>query len=176
MAHEMEIREWWDKHFPACPPAGFLLRQSYHERWLRIHSLPESKRYAETEDEYAELLNRHNSVATEVLGERASCYLIEGFWVKPHKHHEGWVVNLDGFEENLKFRTTETVWESGKRDALLRDVADWKRPNIVFILRESQRIYAPYDGGADLIFRHEQERDEMKQKYRAWLSSRPEGL
>jgi len=173
---ETECRRWWSEHFPDSPPVGFMLRQIYLERWLRIHSLPESKRYAETEDEYAELLLRHNIVATEALGEGSECYLIQGFWVEPNSGQDGWIVTILGEEQDLRFEVIETIWSRNQHNALLREVADWKTANVVFASRDSWRIYAPYDGGADLIFCNGQERNERKQKYQAWLSAYPEGL
>ena len=115
-------------------------------------------------------------IATSTLGEGSTCYLIRGFWVESNEPQGGWIVNLEGFDQALGFEVTEIIWNRTKYDALLREVADWKKANVVIVSRESQRIYAPYDGGADLIFRNKQERDEKKQAYREWLSAHPEGL
>ena len=37
------------------------------QRWVRFHSLPGSKRYADDEEEYAELMCRHLAVLAELL-------------------------------------------------------------------------------------------------------------
>ena len=171
-----ECRTWWDEHFPGSAPIGFVLRQIYADRWLRIHSLPESKRYADTEDEYAELLHRHNKVATDALGDESRCCLIEGSWDETGGRRRGWVMTLEGMELPLRLEVMETVWGYGRFDALLREVADEKRSKVLFASRESGRIYAPYDGGADIIYRDGQERDAFKQAYRAWLSKHLAGL
>ena len=175
MMSGIECRAWWDEHFPDSAPLGYRLRQAYPERWLRIHSLPESKRYADTEEEYAELLRRHNKVATDALGAGSRCYLIEGFCIVSGDRRDGWVLTLDG-EELPRPEATEAIWSYGRHDALLRQVADWKTANIIFASPGSGRVYAPYDGGADLIYLNEQERDERKAVYRAWLSAYPGGL
>lgn len=153
-----------------------MLRQIYPERWLRIHSLPESKRYAHLEEEYVELLLRHNKVARDALGEGAQCYLIEGFWVEPEEHQSGWVVSLEGEEFNLRVEAAASIWVCGNHNALLRAVADCKTAHVLFASRESGCIYAPYDGGADLIYRNEQERNERRAAYSTWLSAHPAGL
>lgn len=176
MTLDIECRNWWNTLFPETSPAGFLLRQAHQHRWLRIHSLPESKRYANTETEYAELLTRHNAVATHTLGQNSPCYLIEGYWVEQGMHAGEWIANLAKCDEILRFETSNLIWKSGQHDRLLCDIADCKRTNIVFGSRETNCIYAPYDGGADLIFRNEQERDERKQRYIGWLSKHPKGL
>lgn len=171
-----DCRAWWINHFADSPPVGFLLRQIYSERWFRIHSLPESKRYAETEEEYAEIFLRHNALATEALGQGSRCYRIQGFWVEPEKGEKGWVIALESEELKLCFEGIEMIWNHSQYDTLIREIADGKTANVVFVSRESGRIYAPYDGGADLICCNEQECDEWKRAYRAWLSAHPEGL
>lgn len=173
---EAECRTWWDEHFRDSAPIGFMLRQTYPDRWLRIHSLLNSKRYADTEEEYAELLRRHNRVATDALGDGAECWLIEGIWVESDEGSGKWVMTIEGEELPLQLEVTETVWSPSRFDALLREVADWTKANVMFVSRESGHIYAPYDGGADLIYRNEQERDEFKDAYRGWLSNHPAGL
>ena len=45
---------------------GWVLRGVVPERWVRFHSLPESKRYAESEDEEAEVLRRHLTLLDEL--------------------------------------------------------------------------------------------------------------
>ncbi len=169
----IEWRKWWNQSFPDTAPVGFVLRKNYSERWLRIHSLPESKRYAESEDEYTELLRRHNAVATDALGEGALCYLFEGLWVDAATP-EAWLIA--GQEMALQFEVTQTVWNHGSHDALLREVADDKRPQILFAALDSGQVYSPYDGGADLIFCDQQKRDQRKLELREWLSEHPEGL
>lgn len=38
------------------------------------------------------------------------------------------------------------------------------------------RIYAPYDGGADLLYANETERDDAGERFRTWGSWREDGL
>jgi hypothetical protein len=47
------------------------------DRWVRFHSLPEWKRHAESDAEYATILLRHHSVLDE-LGAAGRCYVISG--------------------------------------------------------------------------------------------------
>ena len=57
----------WAGRWPDCRPIDHELRHCAADRWVRFHSLPESKRYAEDDDEYAEVLRRHNTVLDELL-------------------------------------------------------------------------------------------------------------
>src|SRR5476649_2712206 len=58
----------WAQWYPYTPPLGFLLREAHPELWLRIHSLPESKRLPSSGFDYAEIQRRHRAVAHDMLG------------------------------------------------------------------------------------------------------------
>lgn len=47
-------------------PIGCALSARHPDRWVRFHSLPDSKRYAETEQEYEVILDRHHRVLAEL--------------------------------------------------------------------------------------------------------------
>jgi hypothetical protein len=51
----------WEETWPAHRPYADELRSAYPERWVHFHSLPQSKRYPENEDEYAIVLDRYNT-------------------------------------------------------------------------------------------------------------------
>ena len=63
----------------------------------------------------------------------------------------------------------------GSLDPLIRSVAE-DQIQALLVSLESGRVYAPYDGGADLFLRSAAERDLMQKRYQQWLSSHPEGL
>ncbi|WP_435828800.1 DUF3885 domain-containing protein [Saccharopolyspora shandongensis] len=42
----------WQRRWPLCPPLAAGLKHAYRDRWVRFHSLPGSKRYPDTADEY----------------------------------------------------------------------------------------------------------------------------
>lgn len=56
----------WDAHWPECLPVAHLLRSHFRDRWVRFHSLPLSKRYADTDAEYDVVMTRHNTVISEL--------------------------------------------------------------------------------------------------------------
>src|SRR5262245_44813519 len=66
----------WDRCFPNCEPIGHRLRVAFPDRWIRFHSLPESKRYPEDDAEYAEVLARHNSILGELAPPDSQVVLI----------------------------------------------------------------------------------------------------
>ena len=177
------------------PPVGHVLRHGLSDRWLRVHSLPEAKRYAETEAEYAELLRRHDEVAREILGhdEPALLYL----------HHWGtaadlavaysrldWATALDWHEtmrtvctspdlllpEGLCIAGFSIRWSPHAWDAMLRDVADDRVRSVVLVHPKTGEAYAPYDGGADLFLADSGRVAALAVRWSEWLSERPDGL
>jgi hypothetical protein len=47
-------------------PIGYRLRSDHPERWVRFHRLPDPKRFADNDDGYREILDRHRTVAQRV--------------------------------------------------------------------------------------------------------------
>jgi hypothetical protein len=60
-------------------------------------------------------------------------------------------------------------------DPLLRRAAD-DVDCFLFTNESVDWIYAPYDGGADVIARTPSDRDALRKRYAEWLSSYPGGL
>ncbi len=193
----MNFQVWWESQFGSLPPVGYMLREHLKDRWFRIHSLPESKRYPEEPAEYDEILHRHNTVASDVLGNGSTC------WVVLTTHTDDLnsaaapaLANLGEkeLEQSFVFReppdpqweddflsftvcwSARVKWIPGQFDDLIRLVADAKAPQSLFVEETRSRIYAPYDGGADLILESSQERDMLRSKYTEWLSKHPLGL
>jgi hypothetical protein len=55
----------WDQWFPNCEPVAHHLRAAFPDRWVRFHSLPGAKRYADNDAEYATISERHNRILGE---------------------------------------------------------------------------------------------------------------
>src|SRR5688572_11809110 len=107
-------------------------------RWLRIHSLPGSKRYATNELEYQALLARHNEVASEVLGASGLCHIFLRFHddksaERLKREYSGIPLSQapelryaepDDLDIDFGFLEAEITWAPRQYDQLLRDVAD----------------------------------------------------
>jgi hypothetical protein len=195
--NSQEFRHYWLKQYGGCPPISNYLRDALSDRWFRIHTLPESKRYANTEAEYQQIIERHNTLLLDLLGDNRPFVLITTGYsetnepVRPEAEAKGLVSESEWFlsiamhklEDEVNapprywhFFMCEAVWRPGSKDRLLRMVADWELANILIVGVEQGCIYHPYDGGADIILSSERERDIKKKKYASWLSSHPSGL
>ncbi|MCF0084973.1 hypothetical protein B0E37_00008 [Streptomyces sp. MH192] len=181
------LTELWQQHWPDCPPVGYKLRDPYAHLWVRFHSLPESKRYAEDESEYAIVLERYNTVLDELFA-GGDVYVITPTWatepeVPSFRPDDGyWQTLLVEDDPDPRFRThchltvARRPWRHGCLDELLRDIADYKVGGVLITDTRLRHIYDPYDGGADVFLPTPGERDRMRDRHADWLSSHPSGL
>jgi hypothetical protein len=176
----------WLSIFGAALPVGFLCRVELADRWLRIHSLPDAKRYATNEAEYAEVLHRQNTVGTYALGEGAECDLYvtrygdgtdsiraEKFSPLASLVH---VFTATDDDEQLQFFSTRIVWQRNSFNDLILAVADDRADHTLFANTRTGSIYAPYDGGADLFMPTSEAVAAAREQFRNWLSERDDGL
>jgi hypothetical protein len=66
--------------------------------------------------------------------------------------------------------------QKGSLDEVLLCAADDRVTNLFIVSIERKRIFAPYDGGVDVVLRDFAEREEFKSRYANWLSKRSDGL
>jgi hypothetical protein len=182
----------WSRRYGNVPPVGYLLRPRFESVWLRMHSLPESKRYAETAVEWLELLRRHREVAETVLGS-GPIVLIAAFYGEEidesvtNELVPGTALNLQRLdrltrspdeecESVITVFGLETTLDNLPFEKLVRAVADDAISPVSLVRSDNLRVYAPYDGGADLFLETPALRDELKIRWNAWLSHRDDGL
>lgn len=134
---QADLTELWQQRWPGCPPVGYKLRGPYRDVWVRFHSLPDSKRYAEDESECTVVLERYNTVLDELFA-GADVYVITPLWtteaeVPPSQAVTGyWQSLLVEDDPDPAFRTychlfvARRPWRRGCIDDLLRDIADDK--------------------------------------------------
>lgn len=181
------LTELWQQRWPSCTPVGYKLRNPYRDVWVRFHSLPESKPYADDESEYTVVLERYNAVLDELFAD-ADVYVITPLWtteaevpsVQPAAGY--WQSLLVEDDPDPEFRTychlfaARRPWRCGCIDELLRDIADDKVAGVLITDTRMQRIHHPYDGGADVFLATSEERDQVRDRHADWLSIHPSGL
>lgn len=181
------LTELWEQRWPNCPPVGYKLRDPYRDVWVRFHSLPESKRYAEDESEYAVVLDRYNTVLDDLFAD-GDVYVITPVWaagteVAPLQPDAGYWRSLlveDDLDPELRtychLFVARRPWQRGCLDGLLRDTADDKVAGALITDTRMRRIHCPYDGGADVFLPTPAERDRTRNRHTDWLSIHPSGL
>ncbi len=189
-----EFNHFWKLNYPDTLPLGSELRLQHPERWFRIHSLPKSKRYADTLEEYETILARQNQLFEDVIGAGTKTIIlfckftndtitenyskIKGFIsftkTKTYNLHQ---IEPDNYEDKTEMEVfiKSEIWKSNSSNAILKALAD-DEIRAIFICSSKNRIIAPYDGGVDIIMEDENKKNEFKYKYKKWLSYRKDGL
>ncbi|MDR6194264.1 hypothetical protein [Siphonobacter sp. SORGH_AS_0500] len=192
------FQKLWTLNYPDTVPISYLFKHDYSERWFRIHSLPNSKRYAEDESEWQILLSRQNEIITDFFGLETPILIVaeEYNWGDNRQIHitdeedifkPFSFVRLDNIELN-KIDSEEynepdiyrpafalTIWKPKYHDNLLREIAN-DNIRAYFISFDKNVIVAPYDGGVDFVLKDIATKENYKNKYRQWLSEREDGL
>jgi hypothetical protein len=186
----------WQERFPNCEPISHRVRDAFRERWVRFHSLPESKRYPEDASEYQILFQRHSCILSELLGtERRVVLLTTGYSETPEPVRT--YTQLDAFDSNATPWQTvalhvlerdfsnpnywhvfasEWEWRAGLFDPLIRLVADDAVANVMIVHPTCRWLLHPYDGGMDVIAESPAERDRLRAAHEDWLSEHASGM
>lgn len=191
---ENEFIDYWNREFPESLPINHELKYVYPDRWFRIHSLPESKRYAENESEYQIIFNRQNTLINDLFGDNSGIITSFGLYTEDLSNdnykelNEFWefdkvqTISLhkerpNEYEDEMYFDIyiKADQWKMNSKNEILKAIAD-DEIRAMFICPSKDCIIAPYDGGVDIIVDSTEKRDELKQKYRDWLSEREDGL
>lgn len=189
----------WAGAWGDCRPVGHELRGCLQDRWVRFHSLPGSKRYADSDDEYAELMRRHLTVLGELLsrdgaGQEGDLLALTASWsggpapapreaelsrALPEAAHWTSILtddSLPGEETWTHLWVSVTRLHSRGLSRLLRLVADYGTAGVIITTAELSWLYHPYDGGADVIATTAGHRDQLRSAHSDWLSAHPAGL
>lgn len=181
------INSSWDDVFGSAFPSRESCREAFHDCWIRIHSLPDSKRYPDSEEDVSQLLLRHNLAADLTLGKGSEC---EAFIIGPidkgsmalingtiniiHPSTERYFLNDDS--EPLPVVSTRTQWEAGVFDKIILSIADDEFPQFMLVNYQRKAIYSPYDGGADLFLLNPLHFSSVLNKLKPWMSAREDFL
>ncbi len=189
---------FWTSTYPDTIPLAHYFKHDYKDRWFRIHSLPESKRYPDSEEEWRILLNRQNTIITDLLGDNSEVLLVSGDY-HSDEHEELYPIenvksissinfiplqlidlhkySPDQYDQGQIFRPmfSEQVWQKNKFDNILKDIAD-DILRVFFVSTTKNCLVAPYDGGIDFVLKDTETRNLYKRKYSDWLSEHNDGL
>jgi hypothetical protein len=190
------LNTYWNQEFLSMWPLAYKFKEIYPDRWVRFHSLPDSKRYAENEAEYAIILERHNTVIDDLnVSQPAPLFLITTEWndsATPNRSRSH-LLELDPnrtfwrrlamgelnevWDESIycNLYVSEWIWCKGVFDSIFKLAANDVLTNLMMVNMSGRWLYHPYDGGADVILASNEERDILKSKYVTWLSKHPLG-
>jgi hypothetical protein len=144
--NKKDFETLWTLNYPDTVPIAHLFKHDYSDRWFRIHSLPDSKRYADNEEEWGTLVSRQNEIITDMLGLDTPILIVTGEynWGDNKTIHTTGdervlipfsFVQLDNIELNkidseqydeqdiYRSAFTETIWKPNYHNNLLREIA-----------------------------------------------------
>lgn len=188
-----KIASLWQEKYPECQPRAEALRATYKDRWVRFHTLPNSKRHPDNETEYKIVLDRCNTLLND-LKPADSVVVITSEWAEGQNilpksqsdrlglpgaiHWQAFIEDPDD-PTNPNYRhlfLSIKKWQPGVLDNLLRAVANDEIGGVIVAPDNLSWLYAPYDGGIDVILSSSEDRDVLKSRHAGWLSTYPTGL
>lgn len=189
-----QFKIYWNETYPDSYPIDYELKTIFNNRWFRIHNLPDSKRYAENDNEHKIILSRQNRLIGDLF-QSDDFFIVVGFY-----NYDLSSPLTDDYFDLAKFQKIDTLalhkirpdeyqddevyyeiymksdkWESDKFNDLLTKIAD-SEIRAMFVNSTKNITVVPYDGGMDIILPDTKTRDDFKIKYKDWLSSREDGL
>ncbi|MBX7227024.1 MAG: hypothetical protein K1X55_13405 [Chitinophagales bacterium] len=193
-----QFETFWLSTYPETIPIAYNFKHCYKDRWFRIHSLPESQRYPNTNQEWHILLSRQNRIITDIIGDSTQLFIVTGeydfdgtfdspdvlntellsdFKFKSLKPIDLYKIDSKEYDKGTIYRPffAEVKWEQNKYDKILCSIAN-DEMRAFFVSMENKCLIAPYDGGLDLVLENSAIKDYYKTKYKDWLSLHIEGL
>jgi hypothetical protein len=176
---------WWLNAYSTVQPTGWALRHAFPNRWLRIHSLTNSKRYPETDFDWAELRERHFHSSSLLLDGVDAGFLIvpwacasddvfRGLGLTPTRGLPEYQPD-DDEPPTGPFHAVAFRWSFEAFLPILEAIAD-DATRALFVSTDALRIYAPYDGGADLFTSDPAHLVSLRDDLSSYMSARPDGL
>jgi hypothetical protein len=154
----------------------------YDDRWVRFHSLSESKQWPDTDEERFEIIQRH-LIALRELVELYECaelvVILEdwntndlfGGWTK--KYVPGcwpwtfWRDPGDDADDPFAYYWVAPTTSVDELNDLLLLVAE-QTGNAMITDQEMKWLYIPYDGGADVYLPSSNARDDFRDRHPDW--------
>jgi len=178
------MNRWLQPEFKDAFPVACIMKHRLPHLWMRIHSLPASKRYPETEEERNVVLERYASFGTALLGDEAACYIVRSRMNQKVLDPEfrgsfAWTAlpRVDESDEDYwSSWYSETIWRPEEFRSSLLAIAEERDWGVSFVSKATGSVFAPYDGGADGFSFDSGLLTRLKQEFQPWLSARDDSL
>jgi hypothetical protein len=181
----------WAQMWPESLPIAHELKETFEDEWVRFHGLPGSKRYPETDAEYAIVLDRHNTLLADLCAAHGTTELIvlaADVASTPAPTDAVAALGDGAFIGSVPWHYADPcllfahlyagrrAFAPGALDEMLRAVADGDLAGVIIAPADLVWLYHPYDGGADVIAATVPARDDLAKRYADWRSAHPSGL
>ena len=192
------FEDFWRGSYGEIPPVGYRLRFCFLDsKWVRFHSLPGSKRYADNEAEMKIVLERANTLADRVLGVGTECWMIANSFPDQAEYRDKLffkqrlIRDIFGLQKSYSWKDPEEApedqtlwttyageckWRHGEFDEAIKLIAEDIETDVLWISKQTKAVFSPYDGGTDLIVQDSKEVTSLKEEFSNWLSDHPDGF
>ena len=183
------MKRWLHTEFQDTFPVACIMKHRLPRLWMRVHSLPNSKRYPESDEERDIIFSRYALFGTALLGVKTPCYIVRSQfhdaeldakargsldWEPLPAVRESEDEEPDGGVWHSW--CAEVVWQPNRFRGLLLDVAEEQDSGVSFVAKSSGNMFAPYDGGSDGFSFDLALLKRLKHEFEPWLSPRDDGL
>ena len=169
----------WEKWHSGRQPIGWRLLTDDTLPWLRLHSLPNSKRYADNNSERETILGRANAIGDHLLGTGSDCWTVQSRadGIGGQGEYAGeFAEDEEPGSTVWRFFAQRVIWKAGTFDNELLEIAADGPFYQIWMNRDTGAVFAPYDGGFDLFPADWRQVDMLKAQWSTWLSDHPSGL
>ena len=180
-----DIDDHWNDIAGSVQPLAYTLKFELAQRWVRFHSLPESRRYPDSDADMRAVIDRHNEILSAVFTLDEKLYFVVPAWAeessikaqaKGYIHWRDVLADEDDPESNNRLHVKTAAWSVGCLDWAISASANDDLHGFMAIGAGSRVLYHPYDGGMDLILPSALERARLQCEFAQYLSSHPAGL
>ncbi len=188
------LLEDWQALFGPVPPGAreWRLTGELKARHLKVHSLPGGKRYAECSAETELILERQNTLLDELIGADTPYTVLFTEWSASDRRFVddrfALLFALDGPDcspkppfawrpsngQSVRLYARQQPWVRGGEDALLAAIADDEVAGTLLFCAQRNVLFAPYDGGVNLVAASRAQRAELRERFVHWLPGRSE--
>jgi hypothetical protein len=161
--------EAWKRRYGSALPFGHSLRMNH--RTIRFYALRGAKRYATTPEEEAEIRRRAHGIAGALFDAESDIWRVHCVHVDARDDADARSAAalpiLDEVfepwsEERFRVHAILERWEPSKHEALLHDLAEDVVANVLFFDATRGTVFAPYDGGFDVMFASDDAYEAMR--------------
>jgi hypothetical protein len=158
--------ESWNKYYTHYPPIGFILRSKEEYNFLRIHSLPESKRYPSNIEDSNLIIGKFTEITQHIFmrGEEVVLFLIQ-YEIPTQIVSTGWnmsklrIIPSPWLEKIEEYNDIEEMviyfgyrnWEEGCANTFCLAASENTVASITLFSSLTGNVVCPYDGGFDVF-------------------------
>lgn len=203
LINSAKFQNIWTHYYGDCVPLTNVFKYNLQNKWLRFHSLTNGKRYAQNNDELSEIIKKNHYLMKDIIGDSRKAFVVfatpnydpslseSNLGCELNQTQKGYVeicnkiiekfnleneftINFDGMSFSINSALVEL--DKFSFEDIFSQIANDEVDYLFIMNPKNGDIFAPYDGGVDLIIRDETKKANLREKHKNWLSNREDGF